>query len=245
MAPFDITVSALPNGAPAIGGTPATQVTVGNAYNFTPTASDPDGDALSFSIQGRPGWASFNSGTGRLSGTPAAGDVGTYSNIRSTVSDGSNSQPLSAFAITVKALPNQAPSISGTPPAQVTVGNAYSFTPTASDPNGDPLSFSIQGHPSWANFNTSTGRLSGTPGENHVGTYSNINIAVSDGSNTRALPAFAITVNDLPNQARFEREDRQAVRRLCIKTPQQQHADRIKQAHAVSRSGRTCTPPSR
>jgi hypothetical protein len=90
---------------------------------------------------------------------------------------------------------NQAPTISGSPQAQVLAGTQYSFTPTASDANaGDTLTFTIQGMPSWATFTSSNGRLSGTPTSAQVGTYSNIRIAVSDGTATTNLAAFSIQV---------------------------------------------------
>jgi hypothetical protein len=73
-------------------------------------------------------------------------------------------------------------------------GTAYSFQPTASDADGDALTFSIVNAPSWATLNTATGRLQGTPTASHVGTYSNISIRVSDGKTTTSLPAFDITV---------------------------------------------------
>jgi outer membrane biosynthesis protein TonB len=94
---------------------------------------------------------------------------------------------------------NNPPVISGSPSTTtVEVGTAWSFTPTASDPDGDALTFSIAGRPSWATFNSSTGRLSGTPSSSHVGTYSNIRISVSDGQATAALPAFSVTVTSPP-----------------------------------------------
>jgi hypothetical protein len=184
------------NQAPTIGGNPAGSVTEGASYSFTPTASDPDGDALTFSISGKPAWASFNNGTGRLSGTPGASDVGVHVDIRISVSDGSASASLAPFSITVNAAadPNEAPFISGTPPASVVAGQNYSFTPSASDPDGDTLTFSISGKPAWANFNTSTGRLSGTPTEADVGQYGNVRITVSDGQLSDSLPAFAVEV---------------------------------------------------
>ena len=89
---------------------------------------------------------------------------------------------------------NQAPTISGNPPAQVMQGSQYSFTPTASDANGDTLTFSIQNAPSWATFNGATGRLEGTPSAANVGTYSNIQISVSDGTATASLPTFSVSV---------------------------------------------------
>ena len=90
---------------------------------------------------------------------------------------------------------NSAPTISGTPGSSVVAGSAYSFTPAASDADGDTLAFAIQNKPSWATFNTSTGKLSGTPGAGQAGSYLNIVIAVSDGTASTTLNAFAITVN--------------------------------------------------
>lgn len=88
----------------------------------------------------------------------------------------------------------QPPTISGTPAKSVTVGETYRFQPTAKDPNGDKLTFSITNRPSWATFNTSTGVLTGQPTLANVGTYSNIVIKVSDGKATASLPSFSITV---------------------------------------------------
>jgi hypothetical protein len=66
--------------------------------------------------------------------------------------------------------------------------------PTASDANGDTLTFTVQNMPSWASFSASTGKLSGTPTSANVGTTSNIVISVSDGKATVSLAAFSIAV---------------------------------------------------
>ena len=89
---------------------------------------------------------------------------------------------------------NQAPRISGSPPASITQGTSYSFTPSAADPDGNSLTFRVANLPAWATFNSSTGRLSGTPTNAQVGTYSNITISVSDGTASASLPAFSIQV---------------------------------------------------
>jgi hypothetical protein len=191
---FSITVtSATANRAPVISGTPATSVAAGSTYSFRPTASDADGHTLGFSIQNRPAWATFSTSTGQLSGTPTTANIGTFSNIVISVSDGRVSTALPAFAVAVRAT-NVAPTISGTPAASAVTGSAYNFTPTAADGNGDALTFSIQNRPAWATFDASTGRLSGTPSSSHLGAYSNVIIAVSDGQVSRALPAFTVTV---------------------------------------------------
>lgn len=184
------------NSVPSISGIPDVSVTAGNTYSFTPAAADSDNDTLTFSIENKPSWASFSTGTGALTGTPSGSDAGTYAGIVITVSDGKGGvKALAAFTITVNYL-NSAPEISGTPVAAITAGGDYSFTPTATDADGDTLTFSIQNLPSWASFSTTTGALTGTPSGSDAGNYSNIIISVSDGNGgTAALTSFSITVS--------------------------------------------------
>ena len=73
-------------------------------YSFVPRATDADGDTLTFSVQGRPQWATFNSMTGELHGTPRDADVGTTGAIVISVSDGTDSDALAGFAVDVAAL---------------------------------------------------------------------------------------------------------------------------------------------
>jgi hypothetical protein len=182
------------NTAPSISGTPATAVRAGSLYTFTPTASDADRDTLTFSVSGAPAWATFDAASGELSGTPAVSDVGTYSNIVVSVSDGEFSASLAPFQISVTSS-NAAPTISGSPATSVQAGSVYSFTPTASDPDGDVLTFSIDNLPPWASFDTGTGHFSGTPANMDAGTYRSIIISASDGEFSASLPAFSITVD--------------------------------------------------
>jgi hypothetical protein len=184
------------NNPPEISGTPNTRAAEGAGYQFTPAASDPDGDSLSFSILNKPTWASFSTSTGTLSGTPGSSDAGSYENIRISVSDGSDSAALGAFSITVSNT-NQAPVISGNPATSTEEGSSYRFTPAASDPDGDSLSFSVANLPAWAAFDTLNGTLQGTPASVDVGTYENIVITVSDGTATASLGPISIVVNPM------------------------------------------------
>lgn len=89
------------NRLPTISGAPATSVTVDVGYAFTPVASDPDNDRLSFTIQNRPAWADFDPATGRLSGVPRVADLGRTAPISISVTDGSTSAALASFVIDV------------------------------------------------------------------------------------------------------------------------------------------------
>ena len=106
------------NDAPVISGTPATEVAEDAGYSFTPTVSDIDAmDTATFKIVNQPSWASFDTATGALTGSPENKNVGTTSDIVITVSDSADAEAsLAAFSITV----------SNTNDAPVAVADAYS-----------------------------------------------------------------------------------------------------------------------
>lgn len=95
--------AATPPATANISGTPGGTVAAGSLYSFTPSASDSDGGALTFSVTNAPAWATFNTKTGQLSGVPKASDVGTTSGIVIAVADGTATATLPAFSITVTA----------------------------------------------------------------------------------------------------------------------------------------------
>jgi hypothetical protein len=89
------------NLAPQITGTPADIITADTHYIFQPLANDNNGDPLSYSISNKPCWASFDMATGRLSGKPGVGDVGTFDDIVITATDGLHTVSLPAFSLQV------------------------------------------------------------------------------------------------------------------------------------------------
>lgn len=184
--------------APMLSGSPVTSVVAAHYYAFQPGATDP-GKKVTFSIANKPSWAVFDTATGRLAGTPLPSNVGTFSNIVISGSDGTASAHLAPFAITVLPLPNNPPRISGSPVTSVVAGHAYAFQPGATDPNGLTIKFGITGKPAWAAFDNNTGRLSGTPAAASVGTYANIVITAYDGYMKGVLPAFSIVVQAAPS----------------------------------------------
>lgn len=190
------------NDVPVMEGTPAASVNQGALYRFIPQASDVDPNTnLRFTIQNKPSWATFNAKTGELSGTPGNEHVGTTGNIVIVVSDGKSSTSTAAFSITVVNV-NDAPEIGGSPVLSIDQDGGYRFVPVALDIDAnDTLTFSVENLPYWATFNPATGEISGTPGNDDVGHYTNIIVRVSDGVTTIALDPFDITVvnvNDAP-----------------------------------------------
>ncbi|WP_089718741.1 putative Ig domain-containing protein, partial [Candidatus Entotheonella palauensis] len=84
----------------------------GDGVSLTLSASDPDGDPLTFSISGLPDNLSIDSASGDISGVLAAGSAGSYT-VSATVSDGIDSDSVS-FTWTVVD-PSDVPTCFGQP----------------------------------------------------------------------------------------------------------------------------------
>jgi hypothetical protein len=188
------------NRAPVISGTPPSTATVGTLYSWTPAVSDPDRNALTLTLNGKPAWASFDPKTGRIYGTPTAAYTATTSTSRLNVSDGAATTAL-RFSITVRTATAGAsiggtsgsPIITGTPPSTATVGRFYSWKPIVSDPNNDPVALTLNGKPAWAAFDPKTGQVYGTPTAAYAGTMTTSKLNASDRTNTTTL-RFSVTV---------------------------------------------------
>ncbi len=199
---FMASMSAASAGTLYIGGSPTTAVAAPTQYHFTPWIRGSDTSTAKFAIKNKPAWASFNTSTGELYGRVSVSNVGKYTNIIISAKGASSSASMPAFSIAISNGSTTAggPTISGSPAAsQISVGSAFSFKPTASDPAGRTLTFSVNTKPSWAKFDTTTGRLYGTPGSTNTGTTSNIVITASDGVASASLHAFSLTVVEVAN----------------------------------------------
>lgn len=94
------TTTVAANAAPRFGDEVPASAQVGVAFSFTPPVTDPDNDGLQFTARGLPAWAVLDPGTGTLSGTPTAADVGS-SEVVLSVTDGRHTVTLPAFALAV------------------------------------------------------------------------------------------------------------------------------------------------
>ena len=99
-----------------ITGTPDTSVRITNNYVFTPSASDIENDTLTFGITNQPGWTTFDANSGSLTGVPEAEDIGTYSDVIISVTDGQDGR---AEAFSIEVLGNASPEITGSPETRI------------------------------------------------------------------------------------------------------------------------------
>jgi hypothetical protein len=131
---------------------------------------------------GKPAWLSVNATTGALSGTPAS--TGTVT----VAMTATNSQGADAKNLVISIDPALAkPAITSATTASGTAKVAFSYTLTAT---GYPTpSLSISNNPSWLNFNSGTGVLSGTP--QNKGTFT-VNLAAT---NNQGADNKTLTIN--------------------------------------------------
>jgi hypothetical protein len=86
----------------ALSGAPKTTATAGTTYLFQPALTQGSGD-VTFSITGLPSWATFDSNTGVLTGTPSTSNEGKTVPITITASNGASSASVGPFTIQVNA----------------------------------------------------------------------------------------------------------------------------------------------
>jgi PKD repeat protein len=174
-------------------------VTVGQTLTIAITASDPDGDALSFGSANLPSGATLvpgAPGAATFSWTPTAAQTGSFPNVTFTVSDGALTDS-EIFTITVAAVAaNHPPVVTNPGNKTVTEGQLLSFTITGTDPDGNTLSFFASGSlPSGATLGPS-GAFRWTPATGQAGAYSVTVTATDNGTPplTSAPQTFMITV---------------------------------------------------
>ncbi len=162
----------------------------GQSGSFSVSAGDADTDnTLSYSCSDLPSGASLDENSGTINWSPEFDQAGTYT-LNFTVSDG-EAEATTSVAVTVEDV-NRAPSISGGGSVTVTTGGSVSESFSASDPDGDSLTFTASGLPSGATIDSGNGTVSWTPGENQAGSYS-VTVTVSDGK-ADASASLSITV---------------------------------------------------
>lgn len=200
-------LAADPNGGTAIGAvtirilnrppvaqnvsltTPANVATSGQV-----TASDPDGDPLTFTQNTSPvnGTSQVNL-DGTFTYTPNPGFIGTDS-FTVLVTDISGDTAISTVTIEVINLPPVTSNLN------LTTGgnNPVSGQVTATDPNGDPLTYTLSGTPANGTALVNVdGSFTYTPNAGFIGTDS-FTVVVSDGNGGTAISVVTVQVTNQP-----------------------------------------------
>ena len=180
------------NRAPILSSIGAKSVDEGQPLTFTVSATDPDGDALTYSAAPLPLGAGFDTASGVFTWTPEFNQAGSY-NVLFTVTDGklSASETITITAGNV----NRPPVLAKIGDQSVNEGQTLSFTVSATDPDADPLTYTISNPPKGATFDPATRTFTWTPDYDQAGNYPKVLFSVTDGDKS-ASEEVTITVGN-------------------------------------------------
>jgi uncharacterized repeat protein (TIGR01451 family) len=171
----EITTVTSVNQAPVLSPVSDQTLTLGDTLSITVSATDADGDNLSFSLPQPLSGATIDATSGELTWTP--GTTGTFNQSIKVTDDGF--PPLSdeeTLSITVNPV-NQAPVLANIGNQTITKGNTLNFTASATDPEGNNLTFSLDNAPTGASIDANSGVLTWTA--DTTGTF-NATVKVTD-----------------------------------------------------------------
>jgi len=133
---------------------------VGASVSLQLTATDANGDSLVWSATGLPTGLQVGA-TGRITGTPAV--AGSF-NVTVTVRDAANASDSETFVWSVTNPASNGAPVLTNPGNQVSAaGSAVSLSLSATDPDGDSLTYTATGLPAGLSLNATSGLITGTP----------------------------------------------------------------------------------
>ncbi|MDO8466817.1 MAG: putative Ig domain-containing protein [bacterium] len=156
---------------------------VGDNVQFSISATDPDGQPLTYSGSSLPSGSTFNPSSRTFYWVPASYQLGFYSP-QFTVYDGTHYAYLTVTINVEKQISisstNEKPVWQSIGDKTVRVGQVLQFSVSANDPEDEPISYSIFNLPTNASFQNSSRLFSWTPKVSDIGSHL-VTFRASDG----------------------------------------------------------------
>lgn len=203
---FDFTVALTitqNNVAPVLTAIGNQTVAEGDSAEVNISATDENGGLLVFSIDGEPDFVSLldnEDGTAVLTIAPDYDDAGTYPDITITVTDNGGLTDSEVISITVTDT-NRAPVLTAIGAKTGYEGDPLQFNISATDPDGDAVSFTVDNLPAFGSFQDNedgTGTFIFNPTFDDSGVY-NITVTVTDdgAGNLTDFETFTLTIEEI------------------------------------------------
>ena len=193
---FNVTVNKGPS-APVLAAIDNQTVAENTSVDVAISATDANGDPITLSITSGPSFVSLNdqgNGNGTLTISPQAGDEGAY---QVTIRAEDNGGLFDEKTITVNVLKGQsAPVFSDVDDQDVTTGVVVEVPISATDPNGDPITFTPISGPSFVSLNdlgNGQGLLTISPQTGDEGAYQ-VTIRATDSNGDFSEKTISINI---------------------------------------------------
>ena len=176
---------------PQIISSPPTTAVLGEAYAYPAEAIDPDvGDVLTWSLSIAPPGMTIDPASGLVTWTPPSQQAET---VLVQVTDSTGLSDTQAYTLQVLAsADDQPPSLAPISDRVVVLGETLGLVASGSDPQGQPLRYSVAG-PAGMAINSTTGELGWRPGAGQVGSAA-ATVSVTNAGGLSASTGFTVTV---------------------------------------------------
>ncbi|MGB7160274.1 MAG: putative Ig domain-containing protein [Tepidisphaeraceae bacterium] len=164
------------NSDPVFSSTPPTRLEVGGTYVYQAQATDADGDPLEYRLVEGPFGMAIDRHSGRLTWTPSTSQPDEF-DVQIQVTDGHLGGDDQQFTIVLERGGNSAPSFSSSPVLGAGVGQDYLYQSAATDPENDPLVYSLAQKPLGMAIDPKTGRILWHPTAEQIGTHDVVVVA--------------------------------------------------------------------
>ncbi|MBN2843992.1 MAG: tandem-95 repeat protein, partial [Sedimentisphaerales bacterium] len=203
--PVDVTINvADKNQNPVFVVLPIQAFAEGTTSSFTVSATDADGDNLTYSCNNKPVGATFDTSTGKFIWTPGyTAYKATPYEFNFTVSDGWGGTADLTVKVSVAEV-NQAPAFTDFTVPSFSEGIAGTFTLAANDPDGESMTYSCANLPAGALLNPDTGVFNWNPSFSaaQVAAYI-LNFTVTDSRGATGSCQVTIVVADVNQKPVF------------------------------------------
>ncbi|WP_444994436.1 putative Ig domain-containing protein [Aliikangiella sp. IMCC44359] len=194
---FVITVANV-NQAPVITSTPVLVAQELADYAYQVTATDPDNDAITFTLNNAPVGMALST-NGLISWTPQVGQSGNHS-VTVSATDSNEESDVQTFTIAVEVQANNSPSIISSPKTSTQPASVYRYLIDATDADDDVLSYTLVDGPTGIVVSAVSGALTWTPQDSDRGAHL-ITVSVNDGKGGEDFQTYTLTVGSQNNQS--------------------------------------------